>query len=1613
MKIDISLQTPTRFQPDDNTVLHFHTGHVSPRKPLVVKSGEGPSLYLRKAPDAAHYPESDASTPYGFGRSVMTAFSLRLDDFENYISSASSDSPSLEDRINQITDRFRLSLFFKPEMDADDEYFDDYPTETKGVLIAGVPGRFGLYQFEEKLRLKLVSSTQTYWNEMPGGVDQNAWHLVEVMWDRAENSGRPVWYINGKQMIGTPGMDNPYTGQLDGTAGDRFNLAMDPLSPDNTDRLLYWQGKIREVEISNQALFFDDDATLAKLDAEMNGRAMTLFGLCTDTSPVPDFRRGSCAWIMANGSLHKLSYNHPRNTELGVLVEEERTNLVEISTPETTGGTGDGDPPDPDGGWTWDGVTDDWYVHYWHYSALPAGRYTIWFDQENKDGTDPITLDILLGDNATLSAAEKITEIGEDDTYILNLEEEKHLFLEVLSVTADTKLNHVQVEQGMDDGPAAVGKTSHIVSLGSEAELPITRDLETLYYEVSGADLVDEQGRLDIQITPQHTGPRAMVDDVAVAGDVFSMSLVRDEILSTDGSGDQSSFGTKGLWTEGDTRKFHVEWQPGTRLLMEDTLGLVAAADYCGTWRTPELLELEADNTKLKLYIGGGPNGGEDPESGSDTGVRANSFVKQLVVDDWVPRYHADLHRFMYRQFGEGGFSQDEASYFRKWRRTEGDALALMARLGDRLKLEAYADTTDSLLREWEQALGLPGLWALSDDERREVVANMFKTLGAHDAEIEEAITYLTDSMNDFAVVIERHLGDVSRDETKAWDVWEMYEYYVQIPEMFYNDTYLELIRWLMERQEPAHTVGWPIVRTEFHTTSDRFADVVQGQGTEDAQVFDDIGARTERDCVGLSSWDGRFPKGIWLPTNLYSTLTRDLWEDSLPHIPKPSVLISCHEQSGSLSDRISGDADEKIKFEPTPNADELRYEVPCAGLLVADRDKDLESSAVKMNLGRGVEIQDGSHCFLCQESGTDPKRSETQQLHLGADKSAAFLHLFRVTKAPTAGTTLLYKAEVIDGDGVGHFYSVGINSNLRIQTHFYGVEPDLTTVYDQTRSHYTGYDYKEGEWLCMLTVVDRAKGEVRVYENDYLLDTLDRSISGWVMDSGKMSLSIGDDGGSSALVHHAYWAAWLGHEATGFDETLVQKFCQAVDGPPFVSSLLGFDPIAWPVGDVSEPSLDAEGELACKYIYDQFPFADLGDRYDANGEIQRIRGVGTNRAIENLLEYSESFGGDWDPTPTSTVVGPEGLTNAGEVTGMDHNDTFTSGTFTVDVSKYVGVSCWARLSTGSDPADFELFCSDDPVVYPASSVFTLTDRWQRIEAVFDPDATPVAVGLKNVSNTDGLNLQVWGFQAVNEPVIGPYVPNLSTGTTEAQPSKVLLGHDYLMWPEKQPFTGFNRRGFVNFRIKFEELVDKLAEDKRLILLDAFERHTDDLEAFDKAALELRDYDDDYKQHLVFNLQFRMANNEWWEDDVEWCVNVDPTSGDPEDLDVKAAWTNPDIEHQIAVAWDITRPVAGTDRHIALWVDGQLAVRRNVDDSLDNYADHAPEDAIDQEFELGSLSLGNTRFYCHEQPPPSGHIDENLIQPCAVFREIEIYTRHHPGLFTPTRLEVREKAEEE
>ncbi len=1608
MKIDVSMQTPIRFEPDDSTALHVHTGHVNPKNPLMVVTETGPNLYLRKDSAGSHHLESDASTPYGFGRSEMTGFAFnKLGGDRNYLTTAMSSSPSLDLKLNEITNSLRISIFLKPEMYLDDAAFQDIDyADESGVFVAGVPGRFGLYQYKDRLRLRLVvdSGSDERWHEMPGGLIQDAWHLVEVQWAATQNDGVPEWYLNGRPMRhqGSSSSsshmeksDEP----LDNTVGDSFNLAHDPDLRDDINAKLYWKGVIREVEVSSAVFGSVGDLSL---DEVMMRRAMTLFGLCTPAMPTPFFQRNSVAWIRTNGEVHKLSFHHPRNTELGALVEEARTNLITLTAPPTpidiliedvVVDAGVNSYTDDNNDWRWEtknAPSGGCYTldleHWQSAEKLPMGRYTLWFEQHCSDTATPITLHVRTAETKIALQNVVAEDVHEGESFVINLPTDQYVQIQV---QGDGELTHVQLEAPAEDGPLAVGKTSHLPAWNNylpdaDDPVPATRSLETLYYTVSGADLDDDQGRLDIKITPQFTGPRAVADAAAVAGELFTMSLVRDEILSIDGSGDAAILGAEKLWQDGVTRSFHVEWQPGTRLITEDTMGLLTAADYSGTWRTDDLpVRGDVSSHSMSLYIGGGPLA-----DGTDERVRANAYIKHLRVDDWVPRYHADLHRFMYRQFGQGGFSEDEGSYFRKWRRTEGDAIALMARLGDRLQDEVFADSTDLMLREWEQSLGVPSFWGLSEDERREVVANLFKTIGAHDAEIEEQINYHTRKMNYFCAVIERHMDDTCWDTlnpSAVDDVWEMYEYYVRIPEAFYNETYLDLVRWLLERQEPAHTVGWPIVETVFDTCSELYGnlDAGSGAGPED---FDDAGERTERDCVGLDSYSGQFPKGMWMPTNEDKTGRDDEWHSALPDLPEPTILFPCYESSDYLIDRAS-DSDNPAKIiqlseEDGSGGGNVRYSVPSAGLLASDKESDKANSNVAMNLKRGVELVASDQHFDDNSSA----HAEVTKFNLGSGISASFMHLFRVSSLP-ASYGVLWRAK--EGGGPSS-YEVGITSTGDIKT---------TTTGPGATNETFALGAKPGQWICLVIAMDREAVDIddsdrvmRLYSNSGPLEPAGSgmSLADWTMSTGTTTFSLGDETGSeSALAHHAYFAAWIDVEPDFFMENIADKFFQALDAPSTLTRSdddfddLNDEVVVWPVGQVGD-----DGEGCCAYSNDQFPFAIMGQRYDADGNIMDSRGIGVSRALTNQAPYSDTFTG-WTPAHTGTyVLGPQGLTNAVEVTGLTAGTKFESpagSAIGVTAGDLIGVSCWARLASDSAPA--ELTCTNaslfDAVHVPND--FTLNDKWQRLSTVFQATSTgTIQVGIKHASGTGAGDLRVFGFQAVLGPVLGPYVPNPTddTGTTSAG-TVIKLDTD--------EFDGLNRRGFVSFRIKFEELVQELG-DNELSLLDAYEEIDEGV--FNRATLQITDTE------LLFRLRFlkRNTTDDWWDDQVTFVH-----SG--AECDADAEWSDPEIEHQIAVAWDVTRPVAGTLHHLALWVDGKLV----AGDSAYPDLDELPEDPIDQLLTLSNLCVGCSVYDCDEDAALVKESEEpDLINPCAVIRELEVYSRHHPGIHTPTRLQMRE-----
>ena len=99
-----------------------------------------------------------------------------------------------------------------------------------------------------------------------------------------------------------------------------------------------------------------------------------------------------------------------------------------------------------------------------------------------------------------------------------------------------------------------------------------------------------------------------------------------------------------------------------------------------------------------------------------------------------------------------------------------------------------------------------------------------------------------------FSLLLAIVLHSVSGGREVGDDLRHMYEYYVKIPKSYYQQTYLELIRYLLERQEPAQTMGHPIVRTEFETGSEDYGKVVVGPVTETDEIpFSELESLSER----------------------------------------------------------------------------------------------------------------------------------------------------------------------------------------------------------------------------------------------------------------------------------------------------------------------------------------------------------------------------------------------------------------------------------------------------------------------------------------------------------------------------------------------------------------------------------------------------------------------------------------------------------------------------------------------------------------------------------------------------------------------------------------------
>jgi hypothetical protein len=1538
MKIQVPMTNAVRFKTGEATSLYFNTTDVDSLKPHKIISSVGPNLHSRcNIPDRL-FPRIDEPTPYGEDADELVSLRFGEDLSPNYATTADSETPTRPTDIN-IRDAFRLSLFLRP---------DTIETDTERVLIAGIPNRFGLYQSNAKLELMLVEDDEVaVWNKLgtveePWSLDTKAWYLIEVEWDRLENGGKPMWFVNG---VHTDAGDEAVSEQLEDELVDRFNLAHDPLILGAGEENLYWQGAIRELELANEIIWEDDSDTL---DAVMRHRAGILFGLATESSPIPTFTRESIAWEKVGGVVHKYSANHPRATAKGTLVEEQRENLIGISTPVMSGGTSGN-------GW----VYNSGNIESWTTNDLSIGRYTFWFEQENTDLEEPIWFEL---DLTWSGSGESHYKAPPNEPVILSVIDDATTI--VISVKGGGIIQHVQLEQGADPGgglnPQAVGPTGRIVTTAGA----VIREIETLYYTIKDADLDEEQGRLDLEVTPRLTGPRAQVGSVSGAGDILALSLVRNEVSSTDtpidvGSDpDTATLPEKEMWQAGVTRSFHVEWQPGTRLLSEDSMGIAAGADYSGSW-----------DVGTELYVGGG-------SSTVESVTRANCFLRGFGIDDWVPRYHADLHRFMYRQFGTGGFSEDESSYFRKWRRADGDGLAMMARLGDRLKDQAFPDTVDLMLDEWEQAAGLPALPGMDPDIRRKLLADLFKALGSTDAEVEEQVTYLTG----FAAVLERYLGDVIWPEDSQWNhdefpnLWgekvdrnallrQMYEYYIKVPKQFYNPAYIGLIRWLLERREPAQTMGWPIVRTEFETGSELYSKVDIGPTEDDNISFEELESLTERDCVGLAGWSGLTPKGMWMPTNIYGPLAdrKDKWEETFPDIHKPSVLFAFTETAivGTLKDYVS-------QIQLTQNGSPL-YEVHCPGILAGDRLLEPEDSFAKLNLRRGVELVEPTDFF----SASGAYGTNVSTFNLGTDQSGAFLHVFRVSQLPALGVRHVLLKCVCDT--TSYTFYTNHSADFCVEA-----MPDTSIPVTKIYS----LDLKPGTWQCLLTVFDRESAipEVRVYSHgEQMGDPLE--LDGWSMPDDETTFYLGGDGTEeSAQVHHAYLAFWRGPKtreviyppaetnriggipASVMNGSFSARFWSAFDDPNDlrVGRLLP-STVAWPVGPGPKTGESPTLSYAAKYrLFSKqnkhFPFAVAGRFTDGEGSEQRVRGYGSNIVMSNIAPMSEDLGDAvWIKTASVTVdpikvLSPEDLTNACQLNWTNAGDI--KAPFVVTGPGYVAISCWVKAA--SDTA-CKLFVNTgsgelEPIIDKGDEHLVGTE-WKRIITIFEvSDSTPtIEAGLKReVSGTE--TWDVWGVQFTKKPILLPYVPNYSSTIESITDSSVM----------KVENCSFQNRGFVSFRIKLEELVHLRESGRHVVLFGAYQS---DIPSRRAELMLLRSDTDDPANELSFTV-----NAGSWEDEL--VVPVD--------------WSNTNVEHHIAIAWDLTRPIAETRRHIAMWVDGKL-----VESDLT-----LPEpNPMDLSLSLDVVNIG------------ADFNEEGQV--CGIFRELEIYTRHHPGVHTPTRLKTR------
>ena len=218
MKTEVTLLNGVRFAPDIHTRLHLHTGDVSATVENLVVPKVGPKVLLCK--NYAKHPRTDMPTPYGTGRSTITTFQFSWDEGnpKNYASTANSDAPLLPEELGpreygtttlDLTSQFRLSLFIRP--DTTDAPPDPLPDPLPYKLVAGMPGRFGLYQLYNHLVLRMRSASAPGYDvvskladlafpDNPYTLTAGAWMFVELQWsgDPLVNGGLPMWYVNGK-----------------------------------------------------------------------------------------------------------------------------------------------------------------------------------------------------------------------------------------------------------------------------------------------------------------------------------------------------------------------------------------------------------------------------------------------------------------------------------------------------------------------------------------------------------------------------------------------------------------------------------------------------------------------------------------------------------------------------------------------------------------------------------------------------------------------------------------------------------------------------------------------------------------------------------------------------------------------------------------------------------------------------------------------------------------------------------------------------------------------------------------------------------------------------------------------------------------------------------------------------------------------------------------------------------------------------------------------------------------------------------------------------------------------------------------------------------------------